>query len=111
MSAAAFVQGLLDLEGSSLTPILVSLVKKDASMLDAFGKGTSEKIAAAKALLYDHLTQAREPSGPAIEKTKQERIPDHIHDRWAEATHTLNSEASPLENTREGPHREKTRVR
>ena len=62
MSAAAFVQGLLDLEGSSLTPILVSLVKKDASMLDAFGKGTSEKIAAAKALLYDHLTQAREPS-------------------------------------------------
>jgi inositol hexakisphosphate/diphosphoinositol-pentakisphosphate kinase len=31
-------------------------------MLDAFGKGTSEKIAAAKALLYDHLTQAREPS-------------------------------------------------
>jgi hypothetical protein len=26
------------LEGSSLTPILVSLVQKDASMLDAFGK-------------------------------------------------------------------------
>jgi hypothetical protein len=38
MSAAAFTKGLLDLEGSSLTPILVSLVKKDASMLDAFGK-------------------------------------------------------------------------
>ncbi len=33
-------QGLLDLEGSSLTPILVSLVQKDASMLDAFGKVT-----------------------------------------------------------------------
>ena len=31
-------QALLDLEGNSLTPILVSLVKKDASMLDAFGK-------------------------------------------------------------------------
>jgi hypothetical protein len=28
----------LDLEGSSLTPILVSLVTKNASMLDAFGK-------------------------------------------------------------------------
>lgn len=38
MSAAAFIQGMLDLEGSSLTPILVSLVTKNASMLDAFGK-------------------------------------------------------------------------
>jgi inositol hexakisphosphate/diphosphoinositol-pentakisphosphate kinase len=37
-SAAAFTKGLLDLEGESLTPILVSLVQKDASMLDAFGK-------------------------------------------------------------------------
>jgi hypothetical protein len=38
-SAAAFTKGLLDLEGNSLTPILVSLVNKNASMLDAFGKG------------------------------------------------------------------------
>lgn len=38
MSAAAFIKGMLDLEGSSLTPILVSLVTKNASMLDAFGK-------------------------------------------------------------------------
>jgi inositol hexakisphosphate/diphosphoinositol-pentakisphosphate kinase len=38
MSAAAFTKGLLDLEGNSLTPILVSLVNKNASMLDAFGK-------------------------------------------------------------------------
>ena len=38
VAAAAFTKGLLDLEGSSLTPILVSLVAKDASMLDAFGK-------------------------------------------------------------------------
>jgi hypothetical protein len=38
VSAAAFTKGLLALEGSSLTPILVSLVTKDASMLDAFGK-------------------------------------------------------------------------
>ncbi len=43
-SAAAFTKGLLDLEGTSLTPILVSLVQKDASMLDAFGKGASEDI-------------------------------------------------------------------
>jgi hypothetical protein len=43
-SAAAFTKGLLDLEGTSLTPILVSLVNKDASMLDAFGKGASEDI-------------------------------------------------------------------
>ena len=56
MSAAAFTKGLLDLEGSSLTPILVSLVNKDAAMLDAFGKGASEEIRAAKALLYDAVT-------------------------------------------------------
>ena len=55
-SAAAFTQGLLDLEGASLTPILVSLVKKDASMLDAFGKGASEDIRAAKAELYAQMT-------------------------------------------------------
>ena len=42
------LQGLLDLEGDSLTPILVSLVKKDAHMLDAFGKGASEDIRLAK---------------------------------------------------------------
>ncbi|CAL8465105.1 g4640 [Coccomyxa elongata] len=55
-SAAAFTQGLLDLEGDSLTPILVSLVKKDAGMLDAFGKGASEDIRAAKAELYAQMT-------------------------------------------------------
>ncbi len=44
----AILQGLLDLEGDSLTPILVSLVKKDAHMLDAFGKGASEDIRLAK---------------------------------------------------------------
>ena len=94
-SAAAFTKGLLDLEGSALTPILVraprplaalnpplraplpcavprnrcrptpthplphpcapcqvSLVKKDAGMLDAFGKGASEDIRLAKEELY-----------------------------------------------------------
>uniref|UniRef100_A0A383W065 Inositol hexakisphosphate and diphosphoinositol-pentakisphosphate kinase n=1 Tax=Tetradesmus obliquus TaxID=3088 RepID=A0A383W065_TETOB len=56
MSAAAFIQGLLDLEGSSLTPILVSLVTKNASMLDAFGKGASDDILATKNTLYQHLT-------------------------------------------------------
>jgi inositol hexakisphosphate/diphosphoinositol-pentakisphosphate kinase len=43
VAAAAFTKGLLDLEGSSLTPILVSLVAKDASMLDAFGKVSRHK--------------------------------------------------------------------
>lgn len=55
-SAAAFTKGLLDLEGSSLTPILVSLVNKDAGMLDAFGKGASVDINAAKAELYAQMT-------------------------------------------------------
>ncbi|GAB4823839.1 hypothetical protein N2152v2_010885 [Parachlorella kessleri] len=55
-SAAAFTKGLLDLEGNALTPILVSLVKKDAGMLDAFGKGASEDIRLAKQELYAQMT-------------------------------------------------------
>lgn len=39
------------------TPILVSLVKKDAAMLDAFGKGASEDIQASKEVLYRNLTR------------------------------------------------------
>jgi len=57
MSAAAFAKGLLDLEGDSLVPILVSLVKKDASMLEAFGKGASLDIARAKQNIYEALTE------------------------------------------------------
>jgi len=60
-SAAAFTKGLLDLEGSSLTPILVSLVKKDASMLEAFGKGASSDIRRAKAILYHQITNDMGP--------------------------------------------------
>eukprot|EP00775_Hariotina_reticulata_P002529 gene2529-2831_t len=56
------VQGLLDLEGSSLTPILVSLVAKDAGMLDAFGKGASEDINRAKNILYSAMTWDPETS-------------------------------------------------
>lgn len=59
-SAAAFAKGLLDLEGTSLTPILVSLVNKDAGMLDAFGKGASVDINAAKAELYAQMTFNRD---------------------------------------------------
>lgn len=55
-SAAAFTKGLLDLEGAALTPILVSLVKKDAGMLDAFGKGASVDINVAKQELYSQMT-------------------------------------------------------
>ncbi|CAG9465009.1 unnamed protein product [Pedinophyceae sp. YPF-701] len=55
-SAAAFTKGLLDLEGNSLTPILVSLVKKDARMLDVFDKGASMDIRTAKHVLYTQMT-------------------------------------------------------
>merc|ERR1719375_1397058 len=57
VSAAAFTKGLLDLEGNSLVPIMVSLVKKDASMLEAFGKGASLDIARAKQNMYEALTE------------------------------------------------------
>ncbi|XP_031381096.1 inositol hexakisphosphate and diphosphoinositol-pentakisphosphate kinase VIP2-like isoform X3 [Punica granatum] len=54
MSAAAFAKGLLDLEGQ-LTPILVSLVSKDSSMLDGLDSASIE-IEAAKAMLNEIIT-------------------------------------------------------
>ncbi|GFP79282.1 inositol hexakisphosphate and diphosphoinositol-pentakisphosphate kinase 1 [Phtheirospermum japonicum] len=54
MSAAAFAKGLLDLEGQ-LTPILVSLVSKDSSMLDGLENACSE-MEAAKARLNEIIT-------------------------------------------------------
>eukprot|EP00803_Ostreobium_quekettii_P004618 evm.model.scf_439.9 EVM.evm.TU.scf_439.9 scf_439:61654-74618(+) len=55
-SAAAFTKGLLDLEGSSLTPILASLVKKEAGMLDACDKAADD-IQRAKLALYEPMTK------------------------------------------------------
>ncbi|CAN7035149.1 unnamed protein product [Brassica oleracea var. botrytis] len=54
MSAAAFAKGLLDLEGQ-LTPILVSLVSKDSSMLDGLDTASSE-MEEAKAQLNEIIT-------------------------------------------------------
>ncbi|KAJ1285668.1 hypothetical protein BS78_03G295200 [Paspalum vaginatum] len=57
MSAAAFAKGLLDLEGE-LTPILVSLVSKDSSMLDGLQDGTVD-INEAKARLHDIIASSK----------------------------------------------------
>ncbi|XP_031109008.1 inositol hexakisphosphate and diphosphoinositol-pentakisphosphate kinase VIP2-like isoform X2 [Ipomoea triloba] len=54
MSAAAFAKGLLDLEGQ-LTPILVSLVSKDSSMLDGLDNASIE-MEEAKARLNQIVT-------------------------------------------------------
>ncbi|CAJ2665603.1 inositol hexakisphosphate and diphosphoinositol-pentakisphosphate kinase VIP2-like isoform X3 [Trifolium pratense] len=54
MSAAAFAKGLLDLEGQ-LTPILVSLVSKDSSMLDGLENASTE-MEQAKARLNEMIT-------------------------------------------------------
>ncbi|XP_048140413.1 inositol hexakisphosphate and diphosphoinositol-pentakisphosphate kinase VIP2-like isoform X2 [Rhodamnia argentea] len=54
MSAAAFAKGLLDLEGQ-LTPILVSLVSKDSSMLDGL-ENASVEMDEAKARLNEIIT-------------------------------------------------------
>ncbi|KAI5007330.1 hypothetical protein ZWY2020_050775 [Hordeum vulgare] len=61
MSAAAFAKGLLDLEGD-LTPILVSLVSKDSSMLDGLQDGTIE-ISEAKAQLHDFIISSKVANG------------------------------------------------
>ncbi|CAH8327924.1 unnamed protein product [Eruca vesicaria subsp. sativa] len=58
MSAAAFAKGLLDLEGQ-LTPILVSLVSKDSSMLDGLDTASSE-MEEAKAQLNEIITAGTE---------------------------------------------------
>jgi hypothetical protein len=65
MSAAAFIKGLLDLEGSSLTPILVSLVTKNASMLDAFGKVRTARDTGPGRLLFAR-TVSMERLGPVL---------------------------------------------
>ncbi|KAJ8754851.1 hypothetical protein K2173_015363 [Erythroxylum novogranatense] len=54
MSAAAFAKGLLDLEGQ-LTPILVSLVSKDSSMLDGLDNASIE-MEESKARLNEIIT-------------------------------------------------------
>ncbi|XP_028780473.1 inositol hexakisphosphate and diphosphoinositol-pentakisphosphate kinase VIP2 isoform X6 [Neltuma alba] len=56
MSAAAFAKGLLDLEGQ-LTPILVSLVSKDSSMLDGLDNASIE-MEEAKARLNEIITSS-----------------------------------------------------
>ncbi|XP_057435942.1 inositol hexakisphosphate and diphosphoinositol-pentakisphosphate kinase VIP2-like isoform X2 [Lotus japonicus] len=56
MSAAAFAKGLLDLEGQ-LTPILVSLVSKDSSMLDGLDNASIE-MEEAKARLNEIITRS-----------------------------------------------------
>nr|VDC94174.1 unnamed protein product [Brassica oleracea] len=52
MYAAAFAKGLLDLEGQ-LTPILVSLVSKNSSMLDGLDTASIEMEAAKNYLFSD----------------------------------------------------------
>ncbi|RCV41424.1 hypothetical protein SEVIR_9G133900v4 [Setaria viridis] len=66
MSAAAFAKGLLDLEGQ-LTPILVSLVSKDSSMLDGLEDASTE-MNEAKARLHEIIisnTKEKDTEGSA----------------------------------------------
>ncbi|GIL72959.1 hypothetical protein Vretimale_4607 [Volvox reticuliferus] len=75
-SAAAFTKAMLDLEGNSLTPILVSLVNKDASMLEAFGKGASDDIADAKEALYQAMTwDPEKPTMAPLALSKRSHTP------------------------------------
>ncbi|KAJ6806590.1 inositol hexakisphosphate and diphosphoinositol-pentakisphosphate kinase-like isoform X1 [Iris pallida] len=69
MSAAAFAKGLLDLEGQ-LTPILVSLVSKDSSMLDGL-ENASFEMEEAKARLHEMITS----EAKAIQNNSNEEYP------------------------------------
>jgi hypothetical protein len=44
LTAAAFSKGMLELEGDSLTPILVTLVNKDNEMLDHSGHASAQAV-------------------------------------------------------------------
>ncbi|GMY13565.1 inositol hexakisphosphate and diphosphoinositol-pentakisphosphate kinase VIP2 isoform X3, partial [Fagus crenata] len=68
MSAAAFAKGLLDLEGQ-LTPILVSLVSKDSSMLDGLDNASIE-MEEAKARLNEIIT-----SGKTVQHNGSSKLP------------------------------------
>ena len=59
ITAAAFAKGLLDLETSNnqLTPILASLVNKDAKLLDFVTHEVEEDILHAKQKLYNIMTE------------------------------------------------------
>ena len=49
-------------------PLICSLVKKDAGMLDAFGKGASEDIQLAKSELYSQMTWDKERKASAFQE-------------------------------------------
>ena len=59
ITAAAFIKGLLDLEteNNQLTPILASLVNKDAKLLDFVTHEVEEDILHAKQKLYNIMTE------------------------------------------------------
>ena len=65
---ALLCAGLLDLEGTSLAPILVSLVNLNGHMLDTFGKGGHEDIRDAKAAIARYMTTT--PEGSAAPGTR-----------------------------------------
>jgi inositol hexakisphosphate/diphosphoinositol-pentakisphosphate kinase len=74
MSAAAFAKGLLDLEGTSLAPILVSLVNLNGFMLDSFDKGASEDIRAAKAAIARYMTTDEKGAAAAAAAAASEAL-------------------------------------
>ncbi|KAJ4908320.1 Phosphoglycerate mutase-like family protein [Raphanus sativus] len=89
MSAAAFAKGLLDLEGQ-LTPILVSLVSKDSSMLDGLDTASTEMeeaktqlneiITAGTKLVHDYVSSELPwmIDGAGLPPHADERLPELI---------------------------------
>ena len=94
ITAAAFAKGLLDLETSNnqLTPILASLVNKDAKLLDFVTHEVEEDILHAKQKLYNIMTEGHvagagrtrstPPATPRCSTTTSSG-----RDRWVPAPH------------------------
>jgi inositol hexakisphosphate/diphosphoinositol-pentakisphosphate kinase len=94
MSAAAFAKGLLDLEGTSLAPILVSLVNLNGFMLDSFDKGASEDIRAAKAAMSRYMTSSAAGTEDAAAAARSSGV-DAAAGEWDERSSPRDS-ASPV---------------
>ena len=92
--------------GTSLTPILSSLIKKDAYLLEAFGKGASEDMAACKALLLSQLTSDDDPMSsiknfPSHPLSLLKQLHAHIRSLTEELRERLDADTLPSQPGRE----------
>ena len=101
ITAAAFAKGLLDLETENhqLTPILASLVNKDAKLLDFVTHEVEEDILHAKQKLYNIMTEGHVRGGGKMNKeysTSDTAVIDDDIERAGPVGYLRRSSNSPM---------------